>query len=246
MKVIILAAGIGNRLETASNNRPKCLLKIGGKTLLQRHIEILSSLGISDINIVTGFKSDQIKDHLSNLNIEPDSIKTIHNVEFKSGSVISFYCGKELANHDEDIILMDADVLYSAEILSRLVNSKLNNVFLLDQNFEPGEEPVKLCVKNQQLIEFRKQIDKKLDFDFQGESVGFFKFSPDVFKQLLGMAENYINNGQSGQPYEEVIRDLLLKNPALFHFEDITGLAWIEIDFPEDIQRAINDILPEL
>lgn len=244
MKAIILAAGIGNRLESASHNRPKCLLELGGKTLLERHIENLTALDITEINIVTGFESRLIEDYLQTL--KTGLIKTIFNPDYTQGSVISFYSGKELSHQDEDIILMDADVLYSRKILERLINSKLNNVFLLDRNFESGEEPVKLCVKDQQLIEFRKQIDKNLDFDYQGESVGFFKFTAEVFRQLLSIAEKYINNGQTEQPYEEVIRDLLLDKPALFHFEDITGLPWIEIDFPEDIQRATNDILPEI
>ena len=73
---------------------------------------------------------------------------------------------------------MDADVLYDHNILGRLINSDKENVFLLDQDFEMGEEPVKLCVRNgSHLVEFRKQLDENLTFDFMGESVGFFKFT---------------------------------------------------------------------
>ena len=55
-----------------------------------------------------------------------------------------------------------------------------------------------------------------------------------------------IPEGRYEEPYEEAIRDLLLETPDAFGYEDITGLPWIEIDFPEDIQRAQNEILPQL
>ena len=59
-------------------------------------------------------------------------------------------------------------------------------------------------------------------------------------------AKNYLKRGEDKQPYEECIRDLLLSNPDSFGFEDITGLKWIEIDFPEDVDKAEKNILPEI
>jgi choline kinase len=83
-------------------------------------------------------------------------------------------------------------------------------------------------------------------YDFAGESVGFFRFDNAIARQLASRTEQYINNGLHHQPYEEVIRDLLLETPEIFGYEDITGLPWIEIDFPQDIQRAQNEILPQI
>ena len=244
MKTIILAAGIGQRLENCSKNRPKCLLEFNGKSLLQRHIEILHHYGLDDIVIVTGFESDMIKSVLSDIGAIRVGIS--FNPNFTKGSILSLLTGLNTLTPEQNFILMDADVLFDHNIIDRLVNSGKENIFLLDRDFEMGEEPVKLCVYNDQLIEFRKQLDKNLIFDFQGESVGFFRFTSHAGKLLGLKAYEYINRGEDEVPYEEVIRDVLLAEPEKYSFEDITGLPWLEIDFPEDVVKAKDEILPNL
>jgi len=248
MKTIILAAGIGQRLGNymgnSSEKKPKCLLEFDGKSLLQRHLKNLHHYGIDDIVIVTGFESELIKSTLSE--IGADDVDTCFNPDFARGSILSMLSGLNTLETNQDFILMDADVLYDHNILGRLINSDKEDVFLLDQDFEMGEEPVKLCVRDKHLVEFRKQLDENLAFDFMGESVGFFKFT-SATGNLLGLkAGEYINRGEDETPYEEVIRDLLLANPEQYSFEDISGLPWLEIDFPEDVIKARDIILPKL
>ena len=244
MKTIILAAGIGHRLGDSSENRPKCLLEFDGKSLLQRHLENLHHYGIDDIVIVTGFESDMIKSTLSDIGAY--RVDICFNPDFTKGSILSMLSGLKTLKTNQDFILMDADVLYDHNILGRLINSGKENVFLLDQDFEMGEEPVKLCVRNEHLIEFRKQLDENLTFDFMGESVGFFKFTSATGKSLGLKADEYINTGEDEAPYEEIIRDLLLANPEQYSFEDVTGLPWLEIDFPDDVVKAKDIILPKM
>jgi choline kinase len=145
-----------------------------------------------------------------------------------------------------DVLLMDADVLYRDDLLERLVNTTMANAFLLDRDFEPGPEPVKLCVRGNTIVEFRKQVEDRLEYDFAGESVGFFRFSEEMAARLARKTEEYVASGRRQEPYEEAIRDLLLAAPGDFGFEDITGIPWLELDFPEDIDRAHNNIVPLL
>ena len=243
MKTVILAAGVGQRLGEYTGNRPKCLLEFAGKSLLQRHLVNLQHHGITDIILVTGFMENLIIEQVKN-EIDQGIIQTVHNPEFRKGSVISLMTGLGKLDAGEDFILMDADVLYDHRIIERLLNTRHRNCFLLDREFEQGEEPVKLCVLDGQLIEFRKKIDDNLRFDYQGESVGFFRFTGVTAEKLVQVSERYLDRGDVLLPYEECIRDLLLENPDQFGFEDITELAWIEIDFPEDIDRAKKNILP--
>ena len=245
MKAIILAAGVGNRLGEVSGGRPKCLLEFNGVNLLTRHIRILEQNRIPELIVVTGYRSEEVSSVLAGLSTTI-KISTIHNPDFQAGSVLSFYAAKENLEAGDDILLMDADVLYHPDILKRLIISRHSNCFLLDRGFIPGPEPVKLCVYNGRLVEFRKQVDKQLNYDFQGESVGFFKFSPEVTTGLLQQAKKYIDSGEKNAPYEEIIRDLLLEYPDKFSFEDISGYPWLEIDFPEDVTRAEEEILPEI
>jgi choline kinase len=237
MKALMLAAGMGNRLGQVSQNRPKSLLKFQDKSLLQKHLQILQKYGILELVIIVGYRAELIQQEISDLRAD-DWVKIIYNPDYDRGSVVSFSRFRDSLEDKEDVLIMDADVLYDDRILAKLIDTQIPNCFLLDRSFEMGEEPVKICVKDNYLIEFRKQLDKDLKYDIIGESVGFFRFSAETIRELIDRADSYIRSGKVDTPYEEVIRDLLLANPTTFGYEDITGIPWIEIDFPEDIQKA--------
>ena len=245
MKAIIIAAGVGKRLGEISSGKPKCLLEFEQVSLLKRHINLLRKFGVEKILVVTGYRREEIIAELSGISFE-DQIETVFNPDFESGSVISLFSASKFLESRSDVILMDADVLYHADILQALFKTKHANCLLLDRDFEAGEEPVKICVRGNTIVEFRKQVDAQLEFDTQGESVGFFRFSHAVCEQLLKQCRLYIDNNKKDAPYEDLIRDLLLQTPDVFNFEDITGHAWIEIDFPEDLVRAKEEILKQI
>ena len=66
---VILAAGMAKRLRPLTDTKPKCLLEVGGKTLLQRTVEAMVSAGISEFLVVTGYRASMIRDFLDNLDI---------------------------------------------------------------------------------------------------------------------------------------------------------------------------------
>ncbi|MDZ8183474.1 MAG: phosphocholine cytidylyltransferase family protein [Nostoc sp. ChiSLP02] len=245
MKAIILAAGVGRRLGKDGQIQPKCLLKFNGKSLLERHLNYLRDYQIDEVVIAVGYQAEKIQDEIKALGAE-NWVITVYNPDYTKGSVISLWALRQHLAAGGDLLLMDADVLYDRHIIERLVKTNIFNCFLLDRDFEPGDEPVKLCVKDGYLVEFRKQVPLNLAYDLQGESVGFFRFENAIARRLASRTEQYVTDGLHDQPYEEVIRDLLLETPEVFGYEDITGLAWIEIDFSEDIQRAENEILPQI
>ncbi|BAY77366.1 nucleoside-diphosphate-sugar pyrophosphorylase [Nostoc linckia NIES-25] len=244
MKAIILAAGVGQRLGKDGQNQPKCLLKFNGKSLLERHLNYLRHYQIDEVVIAVGYQAEKIQDEIKALGAE-NWVTTVYNPDYTKGSVISLWALRQHLAAADNLLLMDADVLYDRHIIERLVKTNVSNCFLLDRDFEPGDEPVKLCVKDGYLVEFRKQVALTL-YDFAGESVGFFRFENAIARRLANRTEQYVADGLHDQPYEEVIRDLLLETPQVFSYEDITGLPWIEIDFPEDIQRAQNQTLPQI
>lgn len=245
MKTVLLAAGVGQRLGAISEYKPKCLIEFDGISLLRRHLRILEHYGMTEIIIVTGYQPELLAREIAKTGTAAIT-RCAHNLDYTKGSLISMLTGLTEMQTDQDFILMDADVLYDHRIMERLVTTQLHNCFLLDRDFEAGEEPVKLCVRDGRLVEFRKKINGSLQFDLQGESVGFFRFAPSTALQLTRAVQNYLQRGEDQQPYEECIRDLLLDRPENFGYEDITGLHWIEIDFPEDIIKARNTILPHM
>lgn len=239
-KAVLLAAGVGQRL---GKDHPKCLLRFAERSLLERHIACLGRLGIARVIVVVGFQAARIQAELVSADME---VVLISNPDYRRGSILSLLAAKDELGRREDLLLMDADVLYDFPILERLMTTSIANCFLLDRDLPPGDEPVKLCVRDGVLVEFSKHPRPDVAYDFAGESVGFFRFSGDVAGRLAERTASYANNGKAEAPYEDAIRDLLLARPHDFGFEDITNLPWIEIDFPEDIARAETEILPRI
>lgn len=241
MRAVILAAGVGNRIA-AAHTGPKALLRFGGRSLLERHLGILKETGVDDIVIGTGYRSDEIAAELARIGAH--HVRCVHNPRFRDGSVTTLWSLRDAVLAAGDVLVMDADVLYDRRMIQRLTSSRHDNCLLLDRDFLPGDEPVKICLRGGQIVEFRKKVE--VQFDEVGESVGFFRFAPDTARILIETAGAYVENGRANAPHEEAIRDIVLATPAAFGVEDVTGLPWIEIDFPDDVARAERDVLPRL
>ena len=239
MKALILAAGVGKRLKA---NVPKILLKVGNKSLLERHYENLLNLGIKNIGIVIGYKSNQLTNFIKKIDIKKN-IKIFRNSRYKLGSIVSLVCASKFFHTKGDLIFMDGDVFYDKKVLKKLINSKKKNCLLIDRQFEKGEEPVKVCIKNNKIFDFGKIVNQ--DFDFQGESVGFFKFSNKSSIKLLEAAKVIMKSNKNAM-YEDVIQQIIKKKKVHIDFENITSLPWVEIDFKKDLILAKKIILKQI
>jgi choline kinase len=237
-RALILAAGVGVRLRDGRLNGqhlPKALLRFGGHSLLERHLEILHGAGVSDVTIVVGYREEEIRAELSGHQVKPPQL--VINHDFEKGSVVSLHTGRQVLEGGTPVILMDADVLYDARLMVRLLHSDKPNCLLLYREIEPGDEPVKLCVSGGRIVDFHKR--PQIAHEWHGESVGFFRFTADAAAELARRARNYVDSGRTSLEYEEPIRDMILAGPPeRFDFEDISGLPWTEIDFPEDVAKA--------
>ena len=245
MKVVMLAAGIGARLGyTVTKPPPKILLRFDGKSLLQYHIEILRRHGIGELVLGVGYHHQDIEREIAALGAQ-DFVRTVFNEDYEEGNIVTLWTLRDELCCAGPVLLMDADVLYCEEMVERLVNSRHRNCLLIDRDFDPGDEPVKVCVRDDEIVEFRKWLSA--EFDFCGESVGFFKLSAEVARKIISQTGLYLRQGRRCEPYEETIRDVLLTSPrGTFAFEDITGMPWIEIDFAVDIERANAEVLPRI
>jgi len=247
MRAIILAAGRGMRLQQSGGQQlPKCLLRFGGMSLLERHLRLLASVGVEEIVLALGFHRDLVEAALDDLAWQPRPAIVV-NPGFELGSVLTVHTVAEAMTRGGDVLLMDADVLYDARIATALVagDGPVNRI-LIDRDFEAGEEPVKVCVKDGVPIELRKRVAGDLEFDTIGESVGFFRFDQRGARRLTRLVAGYVEKDGGSQPHEEAIRDLILERTQTFDICDITGAPWIEIDFPDDVLRAERDVLPLL
>jgi len=133
-------------------------------------------------------------------------------------------------------------------MIARLLQAAPENVLLFDQTIEPGDEPVKICLRGaprgDTIVDFAKLPEHA--YDRHGESVGFFRFSARTAAALAERTTAYVEAGRTGAEYEAAIRDLILTHPDHFGIEDISDLPWTEIDFEADVARARQEIMPRL
>ncbi|VVE41051.1 NTP transferase domain-containing protein [Pandoraea terrigena] len=246
MRAIILAAGMGLRLlQPEDEPSPKCLLAFDGISLLERHLRMLAAAGITDVVLALGFHHEQVSEAIERLNWTPRPQIRL-NPEFQLGSVLTLHTAADAMTAGGDVLVMDADVLYDQRIFNALVAGKTANRLLIDRDFEAGDEPVKLCLRNGVPVELRKQVMAGLEYDTVGESVGFFRFNEATATRLAEITRDYVESGRANLPHEEAVRDLLLERGAQFETADVTGFPWIEIDYPEDVKRAADQVLPQL
>lgn len=223
-------------------------------SLLERHLHLLRAVGITDVTIVVGHEHQQIAAELERLDWQPRPTLVL-NPQYTLGSVVSLAAAADtMTDAPADVLVMDADVLYDGRMLDALVGADATTAdaprhadrLLIDRGFEPGDEPVKLCLRAGRPVELRKKVAEGLEYDTWGESVGFFRFSPTRAAQLAAICRAYVADGRGTAPHEEAVRDLLLEQGEYFTAADATGLPWLEIDFPADVARARDTILPLL
>ena len=239
MRAVILAAGVGRRLAI---EEPKVLLRFGGRTLLERHLAIFAALGVREVAIGIGYKALGIERALATLG--QTDVSTNYNPDYEQGSILTLWCVREALTAGGPVLLMDGDVLYDRRVLAPLVETRHADCLLVDRAYEPGDEPVKVGVVDGVPTDFGKTIDPSAEA--YGESVGFFRLSEGMAKALVETAGQMIDDGGSERTMEDAIAAVLRAANPSFGFEDVTGLPWIEIDFPEDVERAESVILPKL
>lgn len=239
MRAVILAAGVGKRLWPVTQHKPKCLIEIGGQTLLSRYLEVLASVQIRDVTIVVGYKQEMIRAAVGTQH-RGVSISYLVNEEFHRGSISSLWIARSALT--DDVVIMDADVLFHREILRRLVASPFTNCLLMDDTVKQTGEECMVVVAGGRVIALSKKLPER--YDVAGEGVGFLKVRRADTAHVIGSLKGYIDQGRWEMEYEDGLLQYF-QDVKVGH-EKIGGLPWTEIDFPEDITRAEREILPRL
>jgi choline kinase len=239
MKAIILAAGVGKRLWQITQHRPKCLIEIGGRTLLHRYLTSLRSLGIHRADIVVGYRQEMIREAVAT-NSCGVRVNFLVNEQFHRGSISSLWIARTAL--DDNALVMDADVLFHQEILRRLVESPCENALLMDETVKQTGEECMVVVEGGRVIALTKQMP--LHYDYAGEGVGFLKVRQADTPRMAASLATYVDREIWQMEYEDALVEFF-RDVKVGH-EKIGGLPWTEIDFMEDVTKAEMDVLPRL
>jgi choline kinase len=239
MKAVILAAGVGKRLWPVTQHRPKCLIEIGGQTLLSRYLASLTSLGVQRADIVVGYKQDMIRAEAA-ANGSGVSVRFLVNEQFHRGSISSLWVARTAL--DDDVLIMDADVLFHREVLRRLVHSAHPNALLMDDSVKQTGEECMVVAEGGRVIALTKRMPPR--YDHAGEGVGFLKVRHQDTPHVVASLRTFVDRDAWQMEYEDALIGFF--SEVKVGYEVIGGLPWTEIDFPEDVAKAERDIFPKL
>jgi len=237
VKGIILAAGTGTRLNGTAI-RPKCLVEIGGMSLLRRQIRELRRSQINEIVVVLGFQADTIRSECG------EGIQFVENSRFtQTSSLYSLWLARQ--HLTRGFVVLNSDVLFHPQILKDLLQSSYDDALLISYNQEStvplGDEEMKVKVKEDIVIDISKDINP---IEADGENVGIVKFSPAGAKLLIQYMDDLIAKGSSNAWAPRAFLEFAMHHKL--HAVSTRGYPWIEIDFPEDYQRAVKEVYPSI
>jgi choline kinase len=238
MRGIILAAGKGARLNGTAGDSPKCLVKAGGLTLVDRQIRALRNAGIDDIAVVVGCQADQVRRACGH------GITYVENSRYaRTNSMYSLWMARPLLF--EGFVVLNCDVLFHPVLLNDLLTSRHENALLLayrEADQPPfGDEEMKVQVRCGRVREMSKQMAPE---EADGENLGIVKFGPEGAAELVKIMDRLVAAGNLRDWAPRAFREFAQMRPL--HAIGTRGFPWIEIDFPEDYQRAVREVLPQI
>lgn len=241
-KAIIIAASIDTRLMPLTKDKPKCMLDVNGKTILQRQIETFKQCGIDDLVVVRGYKKKTIN---------YPRLRYCYNSDYKTNNILGSLFSAE-AEMNDVFIATYSDILFTKSIVEKLLKSAADISLCIDTSWRsryvdryqhPIEEAEKVVLKNGKVVKMGKSINPN---EAHGEFMGLAKFSKtgaEILRSNYKIAEKLFSN----KPFHEAsvfhkayLTDIIQELIDRGFVVDYTPISnnWIEIDTHEDLQRA--------
>lgn len=233
-KAVILAAGLGLRLNDVMQGYPKGFLVFGEKPIIEESIDKLIGFGITEILIVTGYAASCYEA----LKEKYDCIRTLKCELFAtSGSLYSLYMAKDFIH--EDFLLLESDLIYERRALQEVISFPQEDCILLSGPTNSGDE-VYIGASDDVITHMSK--DKTAVPNIVGELVGISKISYSLYKKIVEVSEEQFD--RTLQLDYDVDGIMKAGNRVGVHYKVIDDLVWAEIDDVNHYKRAKNQVYP--
>lgn len=235
---VILAAGMAKRLRPLTDTKPKCLLEVGGRTLLERTIDAMRQAAISEFVVVTGYRGDMIREWI-NAHSSEGEWTFIHNADYEhNNNIYSLWMAGEVVR-GKDFLLMDSDIFCDPAAVVRIAQE--TESALAVNRHECGEEEMKVVVDTDMHI---TEISKTCNpAEAMGESVGIEKITADYSEALYKELDQMILQEKLIDIFYERAFERLIPQGHTFHVVDTSSYYSYEIDTPEDYDHVKNQII---
>ena len=240
---VILAAGMAKRLRPLTDTKPKCLLKVGERTLLERTVRAMQQAGITEFVVVTGYLGNMIREFLENYAKSQNIHFTfLHNTDYEhNNNIYSLWMAGEVVR-GKDFLLMDSDILCDPAAVVAIAQQQEPALAL--NRHDCGEEEIKVIVDaDNHITEINKTCNPA---DAIGESVGIEKMTADYSTALYQELDQMIVKEGLIDVFYERCFERLIPQGHTFKVVDTTNYFSYELDTPEDFQRAQELIPAEL
>ncbi|WP_449104076.1 phosphocholine cytidylyltransferase family protein [Pseudomonas veronii] len=233
-RVIILSAGQGRRLLPYTESRPKCLIELGGKTVIEWQIDALRARGFDDINVVAGYGVGQVE-RLLEQRYGQGTVSIHYNPFFEvADNLASCWMARHMM--EGEFLLLNGDTVFDLPVLDRLLNAPPRPITLaIDRKDGYDSDDMKVYFEDDRLT----RVGKTLSLDsVDGESIGMMRFQPEgavLFRQALEIS---MRTPEALQRWYLSIIDHLAQTTGQVFVQSIAGLSWGELDFPQDLEAA--------
>ncbi len=234
MKAIILSAGQGRRLQVHTSSRPKCLLPLHGRSVLEWQLRSLAYAGVREVSVVVGFAADQVRAHLKTCRPFGLRVNAIYNPLWDRADNLTS-CIEAFGEMNNDFLLINGDTLFEPAIIGRLLASTHPAVSMaIVEKGSYDADDMKVARDGDYVL----QVNKGLPTDsIDAEAIGltFYRgLAPQMFREAI--QEVARNTDAYKQYYLAAVA--LLARRRLVRSVAMNRLAWAEIDYPEDIPPA--------
>lgn len=229
---IILAAGQGLRLAPLTRDRPKALVEIHGRTLLERSIEALAAAGFRRATVVTGYRADLIVESLLDRRWDIDVGARFNPAFATANNIVSFLAVADLLA--DGFCLLNSDIVFDPSILDDVAAHDSGSWLVVDADEELGAEEMKVGLDGDGVI---RRINKALPVETSaGEYIGICRFDGPSAAAAIRAAREIVVEGGSGLYYE----DAFARAAAELSLRPIPtrGRVWTEVDDLVDRDRA--------
>lgn len=233
---VLLGAGQGRRLSPLTDNRPKCLVEIAGRPLLDWQLRALAQAGVAEATVVTGFGAAAVEAALM-LMAPPIPVKTRHNPFFAvADNIGSCWIARDLFG--DDTLLINGDTLIDPRIPERVLARATAPVTVtIDRKDGYDVDDMKVQLDGDRL----RHIGKKLEAPVDGESIGMLRFRDGGGQRFAAALETTLRDPAALSRWYLSVIDALATEGTVGTVS-IEGLPWAEVDYPHDLPIAAGRV----
>ena len=234
LKVVILSAGQGRRLSPLTDDRPKCLISLSGRSVLHWQLANLASVGVSEAVVVTGFGADLVDAEIAGLDLPGLTVRTQFNPFYALSDNLAT-CWLVRHELDGGALLLNGDTLFEPDVAERLLAAPPAAITVtIDRKAAYDDDDMKVLAQGDTL----KAIGKTLT-DFNAESIGFLRFSAEGAALFVGYVEQALRRPEGLKRWYLSVIDQIARETGQVRVQSIEGLGWAEMDFPADLPRNL-------